>query len=299
MSIVMEDLALVVPDLPGISLGWHCIFLTDQAQLEARGCVFSSPNAYCIGAGSGSHCHLTDCCFGPDKERRASAGVILEGSSKLVAERCWFLRCREAAAQVCSAGSTAHFKGCTFYKCKTQAVVLHSGGKELIMEDCLIERCGDQLRAFLLLAYCGTAQLQKCSFLNNKSGAVLVQCAVGQSAPVLDMRECILERNMSRVTFGFGEGGSSSGGSGILANNQITDNADFGLIINMVAPNQQVHLIDNVFRGNGPNAGQGEMDVSLYQNVQDQVVVENNCGCIHSLPDSASYASRHGLACRA
>eukprot|EP00798_Chlamydomonas_sp_ICE-L_P007579 gene7579-733_t len=271
MSVVMEDLALVVPDLPGISLGLHCINLNNQAQLEARGCVFSSPNASCIGAEGGSHCHLIDCCFGPGKERGASErGVILEGSSRLVAERCLFLRCHKVAAEVRGAGSTAHFKGCTFCKCKKQAVMLHSDGKELVMEDCLIERCGNLPTDFLLVAYCGRAQLHKCSFVNNKSGAVLMQCDIGQSAPVLDMRECILKGNMSGVTFGFGEGGSCSGGSGILVNNQITDHASLGISIEVVTPNQQVQLIDNVFRGNGLNAGQGKLDVFMFQNVQGQ-----------------------------
>eukprot|EP00798_Chlamydomonas_sp_ICE-L_P007569 gene7569-722_t len=296
MSVLLEDLAHVVPDLPGIILGRHCIKLSNQAQLEARGCVFSSPNASCIGAGGRSHCHLIDCCFGPGRERGASErGVILEGSSRLVAERGLFLRCHKVAAEVRGAGFTAHFKGCTFYKCKKQAVMLHRGGKELVMEDCLIERCGGLPADFLLVAFCGIAQLHKCLFVNNKSGAVLVQCDIGKNAPALDMRECILKGNMSGVTFGFAEGVSSSGGSGIFVNNQITDHARVGISINAVTPNQKVQLIDNVFQGNWPNAGQGNTDVYICQNVQDQVVMKNNRGTIHNLPYSASDALRLGL----
>eukprot|EP00798_Chlamydomonas_sp_ICE-L_P026560 gene26560-18327_t len=275
MSVMMEDLALVVPDLPGRSLGQHCVCLTDQAQLEVRGCVFFSPNAFCVVAGSGAHCHLIDCCFVPDKERGASAGVIVEGNSHLVAERCLFLRCQNVAVEVRSAGSTAHLTGCKFIKCKKQAALLHNGGKALVMEACLIERCGNLPMDYLLVALCGTAQLHKCSFVNNRSGAVVVLRDGGQSAPVLGMRNCVLQGNMSGVTFGFGEGGSSSssnsGGSGILVNNKITDNAGFGINIISVAPNQQVQLIGNVFRGKGPNFGRGKADIGMLLNVQDQV----------------------------
>eukprot|EP00798_Chlamydomonas_sp_ICE-L_P007572 gene7572-725_t len=260
MSVVLEDLTLAVPHVIGMDTGHHCIYLANKAELKARGCVFFSPNAPCIAVGKETNCHLIDCCFGPDKERSASSGVIMEGRSNLVAERCLFLRCRGVAVEVRGAGSAAHLKGCKFVKCKKQAVILHNGGKELFMEDCLIEHCGNLLTDYLLVAYCGTAQLYKCSFVNNKSSAVLVQCDIGQSAPVLDMRECILEGNISGVTFGIGEGDSSSGGSGILVNNQITDHAQVGLTIHKVAPNRKVEIVDNIFRGNGPNAGQGNSD---------------------------------------
>eukprot|EP00798_Chlamydomonas_sp_ICE-L_P024048 gene24048-9623_t len=285
LSVMMEDLALAVPDLPGISLGQNCIFLTSEARLEARGCIFSSPNAICIGAGSRSQCHVTDCCFGPDKERGASAGVVVEGSSYLVAERCLFMRCHKVAVEVRRAGSTAHLRGCKFIKCQKQAAVLHSGSKELVMEDCLIERGGNLPKENLLVAYCGTARLHKCCFVNNRSGAVELQCGSGQSAPVLDMKDCILKGNMSGVAFALGEGGSSGGGSsGILVNNQITDNADFGVNIPSVAPNQQIHLIGNVFRGNGPTISQGKKDIVIFPDVKHQVDLKNNSGTICTMP---------------
>eukprot|EP00798_Chlamydomonas_sp_ICE-L_P003527 gene3529-13592_t len=281
MSVVMEDLALAVPDIPGWS-GGQCISLTRQAQLEARGCIFSSPNAPCIGAESGSHCHLIDCCFGPDKERGASAGVIVESSSGLVAERCLFQRCREAAVEVRSAGSRAQLKECNFIKCKKQAVMLYAGGEELVMKNCVIDPCGDMTLHHLLLVACGTARLCKCSFVNNKCDAVVVQCDSQQSAPVLDMRECVLKGNMSGVMFGSGRGVSSSGGIGILVDNQITDNASFGLSIRDVEPNRQIQLIGNNFCGNGPNIGQRKMDVILLKNVHDHVVMKDNRGTIHN-----------------
>eukprot|EP00798_Chlamydomonas_sp_ICE-L_P007576 gene7576-730_t len=288
MSVVMEDLTFVVPDLPGVTAG-HCIYLINQAQLYARGCNFSSPKYPCIGAGSGAHCRLIDCCFGPDKERGASAGVVVEGSSNLVAERCLFLRCREAAVEVRGA-SRGQLKGCKFIKCQKQAVMLYNGGKELVMEDCLIERCGDLTMHHLLLVACGTAQLHKCSFLSNKIDVVMVQCDNQQSAPEVDMRECILKGNMSGVTFGFDEGGRINSGSGILVNNQITDHASYGISIQDVAPNQQVKLIGNVFQDNGPNFGLGKIDILMFQNVQDQVAVKNNRGTIHIRPFSGSDA---------
>eukprot|EP00798_Chlamydomonas_sp_ICE-L_P021737 gene21737-28759_t len=289
MSVVMEDLDLVVPDLPGLTDG-HCVYLTNQAQFYARGCIFSSPNYPCIGAEGGAHCRLIDCCFGPDKKRSASAGIVVHGSSNLVAERCLFLRCRQAAVEVRGVGSRGQLKGCKFIKCQKQAVMLYSSGEELVMEDCLIERCGNLTMHHLLLVACGTAQLHKCSFVSNKSDAVMVQCGNRQSSPVLDMRECILKGNMSGVTFGFGfgEGNSSSGGSGILVNNQITDHANLGLCIQVVAPNQQVKLIGNVFQGNGPNSGQGKTDIVMLQDVQDQVVVKNNRGTISVMSISGS-----------
>eukprot|EP00798_Chlamydomonas_sp_ICE-L_P007574 gene7574-728_t len=131
MSVVMEDLALVVPNLPGATAE-HCVYLTNQAQLYARGCTFLSANYPCIGAGGGAHCRLIDCCFGPDKERGASAGIVVDDSSNLVAERCRFLRCRETAVEVRGA-SRGQPKGCKFIKCQKQAVALSSGGKELVM----------------------------------------------------------------------------------------------------------------------------------------------------------------------
>eukprot|EP00798_Chlamydomonas_sp_ICE-L_P007337 gene7337-458_t len=291
MSVVMEDLTLAVPDVTGMSDG-HCVYLTNQAQLEARGCIFSSPNAPCIAAVGEAHCRLINCCFGADKEdkeRSASAGVIVEGSSSLVAERCRFLRCREAAAEVRSAVSKAHLKGCEFIECQKQAVKLYSGGKKLVMEGCLIDHCGNMTMHNLLLVACGTAQLRRCSFLNNKSDAVVVQSDDHQSAPELDMRECILQGNMSGVTFEFGEGGIINGGSGILVNNQITDHATFGISIQDVAPHQQVKLIGNILQDNGPNLCQGEIDIFMLQNVLDQVVVKNNRGTIRIFPFS-SYA---------
>eukprot|EP00798_Chlamydomonas_sp_ICE-L_P007343 gene7343-464_t len=136
------------------------------------------------------------------------------------------------------------------------------------MENCLIERCGDMTVHSILLVACGSTKLDKCSFINNKSDAVVVQCDNRQSAPELGMRECILKGNMSGVIFGFGIVEGSGGGSGILFKNQITDNASFGLSISAVAPNQQIHLMGNVFRGNGLN-GEEEREVVL-QNVQDQ-----------------------------
>eukprot|EP00798_Chlamydomonas_sp_ICE-L_P007564 gene7564-717_t len=282
MSVMLEDLALVVPDLPGVSLGHQCIYLTSKSQLQARGCVFSSPNAPCIGIGdSGTRGRLIDCCFGPDKERRVSAGIVVYDRSNLVAERCLFQRCRAAAVEVRGTGSRARLKGCKFLKCKKQAVMLYADGKELIMENCLIQHCGDTIHHLLLVA-CGTAQLRKCSYVNNNnSEAVMVQRDNGQSAPVLDMQECILEGNMSGVTFGLGVDGIS-GGSGIIVNNQFTDHAQLGLSIHAVAPNQKVQLIDNVFRRNGPNAGQGKRDILMAQKVKDQVVMENNYGTIHT-----------------
>eukprot|EP00798_Chlamydomonas_sp_ICE-L_P007341 gene7341-462_t len=267
LSVWMEDLTLVVPHIPGISSGHHY--------------------APCIGAEGGAHCHLLDCCFGPDKERGASAGVVVDGSSDLVAERCLFKRCRESAVEVRSAGSRADLKGCKFIKCQKQAVMLYSGGMELKMEDCLIDHCGNMTMHHLLLVACGTAQLHKCYFLNNRSDAVVVQCDNRLSAPVLEMTECILKGNMSGVMFGCGIDLENGGGSGSLVNNQITDNANFGVNILDVAPNRQVHLIGNDFCGNGPNIVQRTMDVFMLKNVQDQVVVENNRGSIHTLPFSA------------
>eukprot|EP00798_Chlamydomonas_sp_ICE-L_P014311 gene14311-20293_t len=286
MSVVMEDLALVVPDSPGVSAG-HCVCLSKQAQLEARGCVFSSPKAPCIGAGGvgGAHCRLIDCCFGPDKERGASAGVVVQDGSNLVAERCLFLRCREPAVEV-RAGSRAPIKGCKFIKCQKQAVMLYNGGKELVMEDCLIERCGNNTVHQVLMVACGTAQLHKCSFVSNRIDAVVVQRDNQHSAPVLDIREWILKGNMAGVNFVCGKGPSGSGGSGILVNNQITGNASFGLCIQGVAPNLQVQLIGNVFQGNGSNIAQGKVDIVMFQNVKDQVVVKNNRGTILILPFS-------------
>eukprot|EP00798_Chlamydomonas_sp_ICE-L_P007580 gene7580-734_t len=287
MSVLLENLALVVPDLPGVSFGHHCIYLIAKAQLQARGCVFSSPNAPCIGIGdSGTHCRLIDCCFGPDKERGASAGVVVADSSNLVAERCLFQRCREGAVEVRGTGSTACLKGCKFIKCKKRAIVLYAGGKELEMDDCLIQHCGDTKHSLLHVA-CGTAKLCKCSFVNNNnSAAVMVQCEDGQSAPVLDMRECILKGNMNGVSFGFGLDGIS-GGSGILVNNQITDHALLGLSVNMVAPYQTVKLIDNVFRGNGTNAVKEKMDICVVKNVEGQVEMENNSGAVLISPFTA------------
>eukprot|EP00798_Chlamydomonas_sp_ICE-L_P020240 gene20240-26991_t len=89
MSVLIDNLALALPNLPGVSLGRHCIFLSVGAQLQARGCVFSSPNAPRIAMqGSGTRCRLIDCCFGPDKERNAAVGILVHDSSNLVAERC-------------------------------------------------------------------------------------------------------------------------------------------------------------------------------------------------------------------
>eukprot|EP00798_Chlamydomonas_sp_ICE-L_P012382 gene12382-15574_t len=175
-----------------------------------------------------------------------------------------------AAVEVRGASSRAHLRDCKFNKCKQQAVVSYNGGKKLVMEGCLIERCGD---------------------LTIHS---LAQCDVGQKAPVLVMRECTLKGNLSGVMFGLGEGGSS-GGSGILANNQILDHAGVGVSICAVAPNLQVQLLDNVCHGNGPNIGQGRSDICLFQDVQDQVVVRRHRGMIIIMPTSASEACRIAL----
>eukprot|EP00798_Chlamydomonas_sp_ICE-L_P018401 gene18401-24872_t len=292
MSVVMEDLALELPYLPGMSDGNHCISVARQAQLQVRGCVFSSPHSPCIGINDrGTCCRLVDCSFGPDKERTASAAIIVDDSSDVVADRCRFLRCSKAAVEVRSAGSRAHLRECKFIKCKQQAVVLYNGGEGLVMEDCLIKRCGDSTIHSLAQVGCGTAHLLRCSFVDNRSDAVMVQCDVGQKAPVLVMRECTLKGNLSGVMFGLGEG-ESSGGSGILANNQIVDNAGAGVTICAVAPNLEVQLLDNVCHGNGPNIGQGRSDIFLFQDVQDQVVVRRHCGTISVAPASASDACR-------
>eukprot|EP00798_Chlamydomonas_sp_ICE-L_P020241 gene20241-26992_t len=166
--------------------------------------------------------------------------------------------------------------------------MLYMGGKELVVEDCLIQHCGDTMHHILLVA-CGTATLRKCSFLNNnKSEAVMVQRGEGQGVPVLDMRECILKDNMAGVTFGYGVNGiRGSGGYGILVHNQITDHAQLGLSIKAVAPSQMVQLIDNVFRGNGPNAAKGKVDICMVQNVKGQVVMKNNRGAVLISPFSA------------
>eukprot|EP00798_Chlamydomonas_sp_ICE-L_P007503 gene7503-649_t len=286
ISVVMEDLALVVPHLLD-SDTYHCIFLTDQAQLRACGCVFSSPTSPCIAINdSGTRCSLADCWFGPDKERAASAGIVVDNSAYLKAERCQFLRCCEAAVEVRGAGSKAQLKACTFTKCKKQAVVLYSGGEELVMEDCVIENCGDAVMRGLVQVACGKARLRKCSLVNNKTDGVVVQSESRQNAPVLDMSDCKLTGNSTGVLFGFGIGGGG-GGSGVLDNNVITNNGTVGLIINEVAPNQLVHLSSNVFRSNGPTL-LGAVDVQMFQNVKDQVVVKNNnCGAISCIPISA------------
>eukprot|EP00798_Chlamydomonas_sp_ICE-L_P004203 gene4202-14307_t len=287
MSVMMEDLAFALPDLPGIRLGQHCIYIAEKAQLQARGCVISSPHSPSIVvSGSGTRCHLIDCCFRPNKERSAASGVLVDDSSNLVAVRCLFQRCRVYAVEVRSTGSRAHLKGCKFLKCLKQAVMLYDGGKELKMEECLIERCGDLPIYHLLLVACGTAQLRKCSFVNNKCDAVVVQCDNHdrQSAPVLDMRECILKGNMSGVIFGFSDDRGSGGGSGVLVNNKITDNSSFGVRIHDVAHNRQIQLIGNDFCGNGPNLGLRKMDVILLKGVHDHVVMKNNHGTIINPP---------------
>eukprot|EP00798_Chlamydomonas_sp_ICE-L_P016802 gene16802-23081_t len=274
MSVVMEDLVLVVPFFPD-SDPHHCILLMDQAQLQARGCVFSSPTSPCIAIGdSGTCCSLSDCCFGPDKERAVSAGVLVDNSAYIKAERCQFLRCCEVAVEVRSAGSEAHLKACTFTKCKKQAVLLHSGGEGLFMEDCMIENCGDTVTNGLVHVACGKARLRKCSLVNNKTDGVVVQSESRQNAPVLDMSDCKLTGNSTGVLFGFGTGGGG-GGSGVLDNNEITDNGTVGLIINEVAPDQVVHLSRNMFRGNGSTL-LGQVDVLMFENVKDQVVVMKN-----------------------
>eukprot|EP00798_Chlamydomonas_sp_ICE-L_P007493 gene7493-639_t len=285
MSVVMEDLALVVPHLLDNDT-YHCIFLTDQAQLRACGCVFSSPTSPCIALNdSGTRCSLADCCFGPDKERAASAGVIVDNSACLKAERCQFLRCSEAAVEVRAAGSKAQLKACTFTKCKKQAVVLYSGGEELVMEDCVIENCGAGVMNGLVQVACGKARLRKCSLVNNKTDGVVVQSESRQNTPVLDMSDCKLTGNSTGVLFGFGIGGGG-GGSGVLDSNVITNNATVGLVINEVAPDQVVHLSGNVFRSNGSTLF-GQVDVQMFQNVKDQVVMKNNRATIRCSPISA------------
>jgi len=254
----LEDLCLISNPPPAEKnnslTSYHCIFMGDKSQLTARDCVFSSPISPSIGIkGVGTHCHLINCTFGPDKLRRSSAGVIVSDGASLLAESCLFQRCTAPAVEVRGAGAAGQFIKCRFLKCEYQAAILYCGGSSLVLEECEVNRCGKIPSAPGLSVGCGTASVINCRFIDNSSEAIVVQGDPGQDPPVLNVISSIFKGNLAGVMFGYGSDGpgGNSGGSGSLFRNDIQQNSQFAVSVHDVLQGGRVRIEGNRFHANG------------------------------------------------